>query len=43
MGKLITVSEELKSAIDSYIYYYNNERIKQKLNWQSPVQFVKQP
>ncbi|HFU5884482.1 IS3 family transposase, partial [Enterococcus faecium] len=24
---------ELKSAIDSYIYYYNNERIKQKLNW----------
>ncbi|NEU48282.1 IS3 family transposase, partial [Enterococcus faecium] len=25
--------EELKSAIDSYIYYYNNERIKQKLNW----------
>ena len=33
--------EELKSAIDSYIYYYNNERIKQKLNWQSPVQFRK--
>ncbi|EMF0491741.1 TPA: IS3 family transposase, partial [Enterococcus faecium] len=32
---------ELKSAIDSYIYYYNNERIKQKLNWQSPVQFRK--
>ncbi|HFD1658110.1 TPA: IS3 family transposase, partial [Enterococcus faecium] len=24
---------ELKSAIDSYIYYYNNERIKQKSNW----------
>ncbi|MBE5025317.1 IS3 family transposase, partial [Enterococcus faecium] len=23
------------------IYYYNNERIKQKLNWQSPVQFRK--
>ncbi|HFX3822657.1 IS3 family transposase, partial [Enterococcus faecium] len=23
---------------DSYIYYYNNERIKQKLNWQSLVQ-----
>ncbi|HAP8857658.1 MAG: IS3 family transposase, partial [Enterococcus faecium] len=33
--------EELKSAIDSYIYYYNNERIKQKLNWQSLVQFRK--
>ncbi|MGC3636982.1 IS3 family transposase, partial [Enterococcus faecium] len=23
------------------IYYYNNERIKQKLNWQSPVQLRK--
>lgn len=33
--------EELKSAIDKYIYYYNNERIKQKLNWKSPVQFRK--
>lgn len=31
--------EELKIAIDKYIYYYNNERMKQKLNWQSPVQF----
>ncbi|OTO45453.1 transposase [Enterococcus faecium] len=40
-GKTYNCFEELKSAIDSYIYYYNNERIKQKLNWQSPVQFRK--
>lgn len=40
-GKVYNCFEELKSAIDSYIYYYNNERIKQKLNWQSPVQFRK--
>ncbi len=40
-GKVYNCFEELKSAIDSYIYYYNNERIKQKLNCQSPVQFRK--
>ncbi|WP_445971933.1 IS3 family transposase [Enterococcus faecium] len=40
-GKVYNCFEELKSAIDSYIYYYNSERIKQKLNWQSPVQFRK--
>ena len=31
--------EELKQAIDGYIYYYNHEHMKGKLNWQSPVQF----
>ncbi|MEO1768506.1 transposase [Enterococcus sp. 665A] len=31
--------EELKQAIDDYIQYYNHERMKGKLNWQSPVQF----
>lgn len=31
--------EELKQAIDGYIHYYNHERMKRKLNWQSPVQF----
>ncbi|OTO20160.1 transposase [Enterococcus sp. 3H8_DIV0648] len=31
--------DELKQAIEAYIYYYNHERIKGKLNWQSPVQF----
>lgn len=29
----------LKQAIDGYIHYYNFERMKGKLNWQSPVQF----
>jgi transposase InsO family protein len=33
--------DELKTAIDDYIYYYNNHRMKQKLNWESPVQFRK--
>lgn len=31
--------EELKQAIDGYIHYYNHERMKRKLDWQSPVQF----
>ncbi|MBO9660924.1 MAG: IS3 family transposase [Chitinophagaceae bacterium] len=31
--------EVLKTHIDDYIYYYNNERIKQKLNGLSPVQY----
>lgn len=31
--------EELKQSIDGYIHYYNHERMKRKLNWQSPVQF----
>ena len=29
--------EELKTAIEKYIEYYNNKRIKQSLNWLSPV------
>ncbi|MGL9814669.1 transposase [Enterococcus sp. DIV0098] len=33
--------DELKTAIDNFIYYYNNYRMKQKLNWKSPVQFRK--
>ena len=31
--------EELEEAIINYIRYYNEERIKRKLNWLSPVQF----
>lgn len=31
--------EELKTAIDKYIIYYNEKRIKKKLNWLSPVQY----
>ena len=31
--------EELKSAIEKYIKYYNEDRIKEKLGWMSPVQY----
>jgi len=34
--------EEFKKAIDIYIYWYNNERIKSKLKGLSPVQFRNQ-
>ena len=31
--------EELKSAIERYIKYYNEQRIKERLGWRSPVQY----
>ena len=31
--------EELKSEIQKYIKYYNEQRIKEKLGWLSPVQY----
>ena len=31
--------EELKSTIERYIKYYNEQRIKEKLGWKSPVQY----
>ena len=31
--------EELKSEIEQYINYYNEQRIKEKLGWMSPVQY----
>ncbi len=31
--------EELKSAIERYIKYYNEHRIKERLGWMSPVQY----
>jgi len=31
--------ESLKKAIETYIQYYNQHRIKEKLGWMSPVQF----
>jgi putative transposase len=40
-GKNYHSFKELKSAIDNYIQYYNNERIKRKLNYLSPVEFRK--
>lgn len=33
--------EEVKKALVDYIYYYNHERIKIKLNGKSPVEFRK--
>ncbi|MBQ2611072.1 IS3 family transposase [bacterium] len=31
--------DELKQAIEKYIKYYNERRIKEKLGWMSPVQY----
>ena len=31
--------EELEQAIIEYIYYYNHKRIKEKLNFMSPVEY----
>lgn len=31
--------EELKAAIERYIKYYNEQRIKEKLGWMRPVQY----
>ena len=31
--------DELKEAIERYIKYYNEKRIKEKLGWMSPVQY----
>lgn len=31
--------EELKAAIEKYIKYYNEKRIKEKLGWMSPIEY----
>ncbi|WP_431021435.1 IS3 family transposase [Enterococcus cecorum] len=31
--------EELKMEIERFIKYYNEQRIKEKLGWMSPVQY----
>lgn len=31
--------DELKEAIEKYIVYYNQKRIKEKLSWMSPVEY----
>lgn len=38
-GKVYSSFKELQEAVVRYIDYYNNKRIKEKLNWMSPVQF----
>ena len=35
-------SEELKEAIEEYIYYYNNKRIKEKLKGLTPASYRSQ-
>lgn len=40
-GKIYRSYRELESAITNYIRYYNKERIKEKLNWRSPVEYRK--
>ena len=41
-GNTYTSFEELKTAIDKFIIYYNFERMKSKLDWQSPVTYREQ-
>ncbi|MFC2947520.1 transposase, partial [Virgibacillus sediminis] len=38
-GESLRTYEDLKRDIESYINYYNNNRIKQKLAGMSPVQY----
>jgi transposase InsO family protein len=38
-GHVFRSFEELKQAITEWMDYYNNRRIKTKLNWMSPVQY----
>ncbi len=38
-GVVYNSYEDLKSAIEKYIKYYNEQRIKEKLRWMSPVQY----
>lgn len=40
-GRIYHSFEELKGAIEEFIHYYNHDRMKAKLDWQSPVQFRK--
>jgi transposase InsO family protein len=40
-GKIYHSFEELKAAIEEYIDYYNKERIKEKLDWMSPIEYRK--
>ncbi|MGX7084314.1 IS3 family transposase [Facklamia languida] len=40
-GKKYRSYKALETAITDYIHYYNEERIKEKLNWLSPVAYRK--
>ena len=41
-GIIFESFEQLQQAIEEYIYYYNNKRIKVKLTGMSPVEYRKQ-
>ena len=41
-GETYRSFEELANAITKYIEYYNEERIKAKLGWLSPIQYREQ-
>jgi len=41
-GRVYYSFEELKNEIDRYINYYNNERMKERLGYMSPVEYRKQ-
>lgn len=38
-GRVFNSFEELEQAINTWIHYYNNKRIKKKLNWKCPIQY----
>ncbi len=38
-GNVYYSYEDLKAAIEEYIKYYNEQRIKEKLRWMSPVEY----
>ncbi|SHJ67413.1 IS3 family transposase, partial [Parasporobacterium paucivorans] len=38
-GAVFYSYEELKETIEKYIKYYNEQRIKEKLGWMSPVEY----
>ena len=40
-GKRFTSKTDLINAIESYIYYYNTERIQRKLRLMTPVEYYK--
>lgn len=41
-GRVYKSYNELKQAIEKYIYYYNHSRMKEKLGWKSPIEFRKE-
>ncbi|MFC3038641.1 IS3 family transposase, partial [Virgibacillus xinjiangensis] len=38
-GEPLCTYEELKSKVEDYIYYYNNQRVKGRLTGMSPLQY----